>query len=149
MDNFKIKGIVYSKPIDVRKGKKDPTKSYEFRSIVIETKVTNEFIKVIDDKQIKQRVTKPKLLKFDLSDGMNIDEFEVRDPIEISFFLDGNEYTDVNGMNQIITKPKASFIKFIDIEGVPKRERTKEDITFAPPSQVSDDDNTDDAPLPF
>ena len=128
---YKIEGIIYEKPVRTVVSKKKATEgqTFEFPSIILEVK------RVFNDK------TYIELPEFELGKGVNIDDFAVKDSIEITFAVGGKRIGDWHK-----TSLKALYARHTDIQGddsldvgSPKTER--EDIFVAPdPSQPEEDD---------
>jgi hypothetical protein len=104
----KITGVIYSKPTRTAPDKKGKNggQDYVFTSIILET-----------DHPMRKSKTFP---EFELgSKGLGIDDFEVGDNVEITFFAEGEDisWTDKQGnrVSKHISKNKAMYIRHSDI----------------------------------
>lgn len=151
---FSIDGTLYAKNSRVVAGKKDPTKTYTFNSIVLELKTTRKMVR--DGKESWSTYTE--FPEFETAQGVNLDEFNIGDNISVRFVLSGREFKNSKGEKQIITKVKAIFIKFADIVAEPKSKDGKVTTgSKTDPKQLEifqapdpmDDDLNDFKDLPF
>ena len=151
-NNFSIKGVVYAKPVRVVENKKKPTEPpYEFRSIILEVKTSYSQKSETGGEAYR---TKTSLPEFQLSRGMNIDEFDISDFIEVRFSLDGKK---VNS-NWHKTELRATYIKHADLDSNQPRKSNKVDTpAMSDPKELKketvfvtpDSDNDGNEPLPF
>jgi hypothetical protein len=123
---YEIEGILYSKriqPYTTKKGEKG-----ESRYIILETTRTYTFRN--KDTGIEETKVASDLPEFKLRNGLNIEEFSIKDPIKITFALRGQyrEWVDKNTLE----KKKAHFtdleaigIEFADINHKPAKRDNK------------------------
>ena len=97
---YKITGVIYAKPTKTVQGVKDPSKSYDFSSIILEVK-----------RDYKEK-TYTELPEFELGKGVSLVDFEIGDKVEISFALAGKKVTETFHK----TTAKAIYIKHADIQ---------------------------------
>jgi len=99
---YKIEGIIYEKPVRTVVSKKKATEgqTFEFPSIILEVK-----------REFNGR-TFTDLPEFELGKGVNIDDFAVKDSIEITFAVGGKRIGDWHK-----TSLKALYIRHTDIQG--------------------------------
>jgi len=135
---YKINGTIYAKNVRTAQGKKDPTVTYEFLSIILEVK-----------RQYKDK-TYTELPEFELGNGVSIDDFSVGDNVEITFSLAGKKITDTWHK----TTAKALYIKHADtntlreVGGQTPSEMNKKEEVFVAPLPYSNG-NDEDNDLPF
>ncbi len=111
-NEFSIKGTLYNKEYTEIQGKKDPTAKYAKYILTLEVKKSRE----ITEKDGKKRyISSTQLPQFEAF-GINLDEFEINDFIEVRFYLSGKEYTKKNGDKAIMTKPMVTYVKFADLD---------------------------------
>ena len=146
--SFNQEGTIYAKNVRKVVGKKDPTKEYEFRTIVLEVKTTKEVKR--DDKI--QYISKTNLLEFDIASWIDIEDYSVGDYIDIRFIIEGVEYNKKDGEKGYMNKLKTTYIKYADIDsGDGKKASSK----YTPPTQreevfvVPDPEDVDQGDLPF
>ena len=153
--SFNIEGTIYAKNARVVQGKKDPTKEYTFNTIILE--VTSG--KTIERDGQSKFITKTTLIEFDVAQWIPIDDYSVGDFIDIRFIIEGNEFTRKDGTKGFITKLRASFIKYADLQGTKDNKvsvnamsdinelpQAKESVFIAPDPGADDDEMSD---LPF
>ncbi len=146
--SFNIDGTVYAKNVRTVNGKKNPTKTYEFKSIILEVKSSKE----IEREGGKQYVTKTTLLEFDIAPWVDIEPYSVTDFVDIRFIIEGNEFIRKDGTKAFINKLKATYIKYADIESEGERPakanepNNYKETVFITPDPGADDDNDN---LPF
>lgn len=141
---FSIDGTLYAKNTRTVTGKKDPSQTYEFKSIILEVKNIKK-VKTNDGKFIEK--TFSELPEFDLGYGVDDSQYEVGDAITVKFSVEGREYKGGDGQKRIMTKLKAVFLKFTDINGKPAK--AQEEDVFAPPDPTISDDMEGLDNLPF
>jgi hypothetical protein len=138
---YKVEGIIFGKPVrtaDGKKGTKNEGKTFEFPSIILEIRRTH---KGTDYSELPE---------FELGWGVHIDDFAVRDKVEITFALAGKKISDTFHKTSL----KALYIKHSDIQGddtkdvngEPKWKKESKDDIFIPPNPYNDDEDGD---LPF
>ena len=142
-------GVVYSKPVEKKDGKKDPTKSYEFKSIVIEVDTAKEIERDINGEKKKSRITKKELVKLDLASWLSIDDLDIGNTVEVDFFLEGSLWTNGKGEQVVFTKPKATYVKLLDRNGIHHEGKVADNIAPPLPRASNSDDDDSDEPLPF
>jgi len=106
-----IKGTIYAKEFTEIQGRKDPTAKYAKYVLTLEVKTPREIKKDGKDQYITT-TTFPQLESF----GINLDGFEVKDFVEIRFFLQGRPYKSKDGQDKIMTKAMIQHIKYADID---------------------------------
>jgi hypothetical protein len=147
-NNYPITGVIYSKPVETKTGKKDPSKTYEFKSVVLEVDTVKEIERMIDGEKKKSRITKKELCKLDLAPWVSLDDLDIGNTVEIDFFLEGSIWKNQKGEEVVFTKAKATYVKLIDRNGI-GHER-KVDDTFVAPRQNNEDINDEESDaLPF
>ncbi len=142
-------GTVYSKITRKAEGKKASNmgKVYEFFYYMVEAPTVKRW--TADGKE--KSVTKKEIIKFSLPMGMNPDDFEVADPVEIDFTITGREWIKSDGTKDVINENKITNIKFAPVQGedgkttryVPKN---REMSPIPQPRDINYDYNED---LPF
>ena len=147
---FKVDGILYSKNTRTVQGKKDPTKSYNFDSFVLEIKSRYAYT----DKKtgLEKSGERSELINFDVGQKVNMDSFSAGDVITVSFKLTGKEYPSKNGGgNMIFSKNYAYEVNFAALDA--DRPNHKGKVTVDAMSNTAelgfppvDDDDSD---LPF
>jgi hypothetical protein len=133
----KIEGVIYSRPVRTangKKGTKNEGKVFEFPSIILEVKREHKGVTYVE------------LPEFELGKGVNIDDFAVKDSVEITFALSGKKIGDWHK-----TSAKALYIRHLDIEGddtrdVGRQDEKKRETVFVPPNPTDDEEFND---LPF
>jgi hypothetical protein len=148
-NNYPITGVIYSKPVEIKQGKKDPTKTYEFRSVVLEVDTVKEIERMVDGVPKKSRITKKELCKLDLAPWVSIDDFDIGNTVEIDFFLEGSLWKNQKGEEVVFTKAKATYIKLISRNAVPHAKKDDGGVTAPLTPEERRDDNFDDDNLPF
>ena len=147
-NNYPITGVIYSKPTETKTGKKDITKTYEFKSVVLEVDTVKELARMIDGEMKKSRINKKELVKLDLASWLSLDDLDIGNSVEIDFFLEGSLWTNGKGEQVVFTKPKATYVKLLDRNGIPHVGKVDDNI--APPlPRASDEDNDNNDDLPF
>lgn len=137
-----LDGTLYAKNTRQVQGVKDPSQTYEFKSIVLEVKTTKK-VKTKEDKYIDK--TFSELPEFDLGYGVDYDQFDVGDPITVKFAVEGREYKGRDGVKKVMTKLKALFISFSVIDGKPAKVQKEE--VFVAPNPLIDDLPSDELPF--
>ena len=135
---YKINGVLYAKPIRTANGKvgtKNEGKIFEFPSIILEVRREYKGTEYIE------------LPEFELGKGVNIEDFDIKDRIEITFSLAGKKISDTFHK----TSAKALYIRHMDIQGNDTREvggefKKKREEVFIPPNIDKDEEESD---LPF
>jgi len=107
-----IRGTIYAKDFTEIQGKKDPMAKYPKYVLTLEVKTPRE-IKKDGKEQFITTTTFPQLESF----GVNLDGFDVKDFVEIRFFLQGRPYKGKDGQDKIMTKAMIQHIKYADIDG--------------------------------
>ena len=116
-NKFKIKGVIYSKKLEIVAGVKDPAKTYQKLHIVLEVK----------EKGYKKRgdkdsfVSTTNLIKFEcFSPRFDVENYYKLDPVEISFYIEGKEFVRKSGPNEgekgLFNKNIITDIKHVDID---------------------------------
>jgi hypothetical protein len=134
-NSFSITGTIYKKEFTEVKGVKKPTETYSKYLITLE--VTSSRTYTIQGKE--KVFTSTQLPQFEFF-GINLDEFEKGDLVEVRFYLQGKEYTKQNGEKAIFTKPVGTFMKFGDLDAGHKSHRGK--------IKIDSMSNADDLPQP-
>ena len=152
-DTITTIGTLYAKDKRVVQGKKDPTKTYEFWSYILEKSKVKRWMVEGKDKQ----ATVTDYLKFSLPMGFDPESFFLGDYIKVIWEYQGKKFPkkDPSGNPTAdfwyISDAKAVKIEFAQMEdgSIVNDSRAyirKEDV-FVPPTEA-DDDNEDDS-LPF
>ena len=110
-NSFSITGTIYKKEFTEVRGVKKPTETYAKHLITLE--VTSSRTSTIQGKE--KVFTSTQLPQFEFF-GINLDEFEKGDLVELRFYLQGKEYTKQNGEKAIFTKPVGTFMKFANLD---------------------------------
>jgi len=131
--SFNIEGTIYAKNTRVVQGKKDPTKTYEFKSIVLEVTSGKEF----EREGKMQYVTKTTLLEIDIAPWIDVEPYAVGDFIDIRFIIEGNEFTRADKTKAFINKLKATYIKYADLDSE-SRPNNKGKVTVTATSDVNE-----------
>lgn len=148
---FRITGTIYAKEFQEIKGKKDPSAVYAKNIITLEVSTSRD---IPDKKGGTRYVTVTEYPQFEAF-GLNMDDYNVGDLIELRFHLSGRKYTNKYGKECIMTKAMIDYVKFADIEGGHSSKSNtggfgkpfpKRDDTFTPPDPDTDDTMQD---LPF
>lgn len=153
-NEHRLTGTLYSKLTRrvVGTKAKNKGKEFEFYYYIVEAQSMIRKTEAKDDKINNIAFTKKDLVKFSLPYGMSIDEFDIGDPVDIAFTITGREWTNKEGVKDVINENKITYIRFADIktdEGKPKK-----DMTFVPPqfkpaseSSLGSPDVEDDLPF--
>jgi len=133
----KATGVIYAKPVrtaDGKKGTKNEGKTFEFPSIILEIK--EEYGgKTFTD-----------LPEFELGRGLNLEQFEVGDHVEITYKPCGRKISD----HWHKTYLRALYIRHTDIngnDGLDVSLPAKEKDTFEAVNPYDNDGDTDDLPF--
>jgi hypothetical protein len=151
-NSYSITGVIYSKPIEKKQGKKDATKTYEFRAVVLEVDTVKELERVIDGEKKKSRITKKELVKLELASWLDLDNFDIGNSVEIDFFMEGTLWKNPRTNEEVVfTKPRATFAKMIDRNGIPhaKKEEVADSVFVAPRANEDNDSGEENFDLPF
>lgn len=141
---YPIQGVIYSKPVRTAEGREgtiNAGKTFEFPSIVLEVK------------RDYKGTTYTELPEFELGRGVNIQDFDKGDRVEILFSLSGKSIKSKTGKDPWHkTTAKALYIRHMDIVGNDTRSvgadfksKKKEEAPLEIPSPY--DENTDDLPF--
>jgi hypothetical protein len=143
----KITGVIHAKFSRTNQGKKDPTQFYTYTSIVLET-----------DHPMKKSKTFP---HFELgSKGIGVDDFDVGDFVEITYYMEGEEATwldkEGNKVVKWVNRAKAMYIRHANLTTddsksvgnyTPREKRRIEKAEKDMAIPVMDDDDNDNLPF--
>ena len=149
---YAIEGVLYGKNVrkaNGKKGTKNEGTVYEFPSIILEVKRTYKGTEYVE------------LPEFELGKGVNIEDFAIKDNIEITFSTCGKDisFSGDDGAKKTLHKTflRALYIKHTDIQGddtrdvggkTPREENKKEDaFTSSLPYSDASDDESDGLPF--
>lgn len=149
---LKVDGILHSKSTRTVQGKKDPTKSYNFNSFVLEIKSRYSYTDKVTG--VEKSGERSELVNFDTGQKVNLDNFSAGDTITVSFKLTGKEYPSKNGGGKMIfSKNYAYDINFADLGA--ERPTHQGKVTVEAMSSTAElgfppsDDDLDNDNLPF
>lgn len=137
-----LDGTLYAKNTRQVQGVKDPSQTYEFKSIVLEVKTVKK-VKTKEGQYIDK--TFSELPEFDLGYGIDCDSYAIGDAITVKFAVEGREYKSRGGEKKIMTKLRALFVSFTDINRTPPK--TKDEEIFVAPNPLIDDIPDNDLPF--
>lgn len=156
-NSYSITGVLHDvEKVQIR-GKKDPTQTYDKYLFTLEVTSSGDR-KRGDEVKFTTDTQFPQFEAFNLR-GINPDDFQIGDLLEIRFFLEGKKFTrksgDRAGQEGIMNKNVITFMKFGDLDGGYSNHKgkvtidsPKEDV-FVPPSKKDDTQNRDYDDLPF
>lgn len=113
-NDFRLKGTLYAK--DVRKwvGKKDPTKEGETHYYIVEVPTRKTWM----DGEKERSITKTEFIKMKIPWRMSPDDFEIKDQIEMGFYISGREYDKKDGAGKgWINENEITTIKHSERQG--------------------------------
>ena len=167
-NEFKVKGVIYSKVMETITGVKDPTQSYQ--KVLITLEVKSRGYQKRGETEFYGGSTN--LLQFEcFNPRFEVDDFYKDGIVEIAFFIEGKEYIrkkgDRIGEKGLFNKNVITAIKMLDKEGtrdnkIPVTAMSDIDTIGEPPKEKDVfsgegtnmvppivDDDIDNDPLPF
>ena len=151
-NKFKVDGILYSKNTRKVQGKKDPSKTFEFHSFILEMK--NSYTYKDKDSGADRYGERNELFQFDAGQKVDLDGFSIGDVITVSFELRGKEYPGRNGGGKVVfSKGYAYKVEFAALDA--KRPDHKGKVTVEAMSSTAEldfpgmDDDFNNDNLPF
>lgn len=146
---FKVDGVLYSKNTRMVQGKKDPTKTYEFNSFILEIKSVYTYTH--KETGIEKSGERVELVQFDAGQKVDLDMFNAGHVITVSFKLTGKEYPGKNGGGKVIfSKNYAYKVEFADLDASRPNHKGKVTVgAISSPTELDFPPTDDDDNLPF